>query len=99
LKIVAGTPDFDDFENIKFAQKELIESENMQININTKTQKHINSITNAVSILVKNAKTKQINTENLYKNLLSKNRIITSELESLMLSVTLANIGIINPAI
>jgi len=44
-------------------------------------------------------KTNQINTENLYENLLSRNRIIISELEALMLSVTLAKIGIINPAI
>jgi len=58
LQIVAGAPDFDDFENIQFTQKELIESENRQININTKTQEQINSITNAVNILVKNAKNK-----------------------------------------
>jgi len=49
--------------------------------------------------LVKNGKTKQISTENLYENLLSRNRIIISELEALMLSVTLSKIGIINPVI
>ena len=42
LKVVAGTPDFDDFENVKFKQQELIESENRQILINTKTQAQIN---------------------------------------------------------
>lgn len=89
LKVVAGTPDFDDFENLKFTQKELIESENKQININTKTQEQINALTNAVNILVKNSKTNQMNTEHLYETLLSRNRIIISELEALMLSVTL----------
>lgn len=99
LKVVAGTPDFDDFENIKFTQKELIESEHRQITINTKIQEQINELTNAVNILVKDAKAKQINTEHLYETLLSRNRIIIFELETLILSVVLAKIGIINPTI
>lgn len=47
----------------------------------------------------KRYKAKQINTENLYETLLYKNRIIISELENLMLSVTVTWIGIINPTI
>jgi len=99
LKVVAGTPDFDDFESIKFTEKQLVESENRQIIINSKTQQQINRLTDNVNILIKNAQTKQVNTEHLYETLLSRNRIIIAELEALMLSVTLSKIGIINPAI
>jgi len=45
LKVVAGTPDFDDFEELRFTEKQLVESENRQISINKKnstTDKLIN---------------------------------------------------------
>lgn len=99
LKVVAGTPDFDDFENVKFKQRELIESENRQILVNTKTQAQINKLTETVNVIIKNSKIQQIDTGHLYETLLARNRIIISELETLMLSVTLARIKIINPAI
>lgn len=99
LKVVAGTPDFDDFENVKFKQQELIESEIRQILVNTKTQAQINKLTEAVNIIIKNSKNRQIDTGHLYETLLARNRIIISELETLMLSVTLAKIGIINTVI
>lgn len=41
LKVIAGTPDFDDFENLKFRQQELINSENRQIDINTIVQEKL----------------------------------------------------------
>lgn len=96
LKVVAGTPDSDDLENLKFTQKELVESENRQVTINTKMQEQINKLTDTVNLITK---TKQIDTEHLYETLLSRNRIIISELETLMLSVTLAKVGIVNPSI
>ncbi|GBP98456.1 Retrovirus-related Pol polyprotein from transposon gypsy [Eumeta japonica] len=99
LKVVAGTPDFDDFETVRFKQRELIESENRQIGINTKTQAQINQLTETVNVIIKNSKAKQIDTGHLYETLLARNRIIISELETLMLAITLAKIGIINPAL
>lgn len=99
LKVVAGTPDFDDFENVKFKLHEIIESENRQILVNTKTQDQINKITEAVNAIIKNSKDQQIDTGHLYETLLARNRIMVSELETLMLSITLAKIGIINPVI
>lgn len=68
----------------------------MQITINTRTQEKINELTDTVNNLVRNTKPEHMNTENLYESLISRNRI---ELETLMLSVTLTKIGIINPAI
>jgi len=35
LKIVAGTPDFDDWEQIKFRQAQLTDSENRHIELKT----------------------------------------------------------------
>lgn len=37
LKVIAGTPNFDDFEKLKFRQQELINSKNRQVTINSKT--------------------------------------------------------------
>lgn len=54
LKFVAGTPDFDDFENIKFKQEKLIESENRQVLVNTKTQAQINRLTDTANVIIKN---------------------------------------------
>lgn len=99
LKIIAGTPDFDDFEEQKFRQKELISSVNKQILINTKTQDQINKLTDTVNKITQNSKTEQIHTGYLYETLLARNRIIIAEIETLMLTVTLAKIGIINPVL
>lgn len=99
LKIVAGTPDHDDFENLEFKQRELIEAENRQVLINTKVQQQINNLTDIVNTIVNRAKAKVIDTEHLYETLLARNRILISELESLMLSITLTKVGIVNPQI
>lgn len=99
LKIIAGTPDFDDFEGQKFRQQELIDSVNRQISINTKTQNQINKLTDIVNKLIGNSKAEQIDTGHLYETLLARNRIIIAEIETLLLSVTLAKIGIINPVL
>jgi len=44
LKVIAGTPDFDDWEQNKFKQGQLINSANRQIEINTKLQSRLNEI-------------------------------------------------------
>lgn len=98
LKVVAGTPDFADFEALKFRQQEINESINRQAVINTRVQEKINNITESINIIMKSAKEKQIETGHLYENLLARNRMVISELEMLMLSITLAKIQIINPA-
>ena len=48
---------------------------------------------------MKFTKYKQIETGHLYETLLARNRIVISELEMIMLSITLAKIQIINPAL
>lgn len=99
LKIIAGTPDFDDFEGQKFRQQELMDSANRQIAINTKTQNQINKLTDTVNKILENSKSLQIDTGHLYETLLARNRMIIAEIETLLLSVTLVKIGIINPVL
>ena len=48
LKIIAGTPDFDDFNEVKFQQENLIESNNRHILINSK----INKLTDTVNLII-----------------------------------------------
>jgi len=79
LKVVAGTPDAEDFENIKFTEARLIDAHKSQIEINTKTQVRINELTDTVNQLLKISKDKQIDTGHLYEMLLTRNRIIVME--------------------
>lgn len=51
LKVIAGTPDFDDWEQIKFKQGQLIDSANRQIEINTKLQSRLNEITRSMNAI------------------------------------------------
>jgi len=53
LKGIAGTPDFDDWEHIKFKQNQLIESESKQIEINTKFQTRLNDVSRALNKILK----------------------------------------------
>lgn len=99
LKIIAGTPDADDFENIKVVEKQLVDSNNRQIDINTKTQIQIEKLTNAVNSILTKTKKEQINTVTLFEIVMARNRMIIMELENLILSVTLAKTNIVNPTI
>lgn len=99
LKVVAGTPDAADLEHIRITEAQLVESNNRQVVINTKAQNQINALTNTVNELLKAAKNSQIDTGHLYENLLARNRILTTEIQNVMLSITLAKLNIINPAI
>lgn len=97
LKVIAGTPDFDDGEWSKFIQKEFIESNNEQILINARAQEQINELTGTVIFFfLKHAE----NTE-IYLNevILSRNRELIIELQNLLLAITLAKINIVNPTI
>lgn len=99
LKVVAGTPDFDDFEQLKFRQTELIESNNRQIIINTKSQEEINKLTETVNSILESAKSKELDSAHLYEVLLTRNRMLTTEIQNLILAITLAKIKVINPVI
>lgn len=96
LKVIAGTPDFDDWEQIKFKQGQLIDSANRQIEINTKLQSRLNEITRSMNAI---SKTDNADSEHLFESILAKNRIIITNLEDLILSVTLAKINLISPLI
>lgn len=98
LKVVAGTPDFDDFEKLKLNQDQLIQSNNRQIEINTKIQIQISKLTDALNAILSNRK-EQIDTGNLFEVLLSRNRMIIIELQNLLLSIALAKINVVNTII
>lgn len=66
LKIVAGTPDFDDWEQIKFRQTQLTDSENRHIELNTSFQTRLNEQTEIVNSI---SKTDEIDSNLLYKTI------------------------------
>lgn len=97
LKVVAGTPDFDDFEKIKFRKQQFIDSNNRQMILNTRTQEEINKLTETVNVIVRSANDRQVDTGHLYETLLSRYRIAISEIETLITTISLAKVGIVNP--
>ena len=100
LKVIAGTPDFEDFEKAKFKQEQLIESNNRQIDINTKINEQLRILTDTVNTIIKSEHDKRkINTEHLYETLLARNRISIITLENLILSISLAKLNIVDPAV
>jgi len=99
LKVVAGTPDAEDFEKIKFNEFQLIDANNRQLNINTKVQDQINKISTTVNQLLRSAKESQIDTGHLFEMLLARNRMMVMELQNLMLAVALAKINVVSPSI
>jgi len=99
LKVVAGTPDASDLERIKITESQLIASNNRQIQINTETQKQINLLTDTVNKILKEKKGDLVDTAHLYETLLARNRMLITEIQNLMLTITLAKSNIINPTI
>lgn len=99
LKVIAGTPDAEDLRQIRLTENELIRENNRQIVINTHTQKQINALTLTVNEILKAQKAIQIDTSHLYETLLARNRMLTLEIENLIMAITLATANIINPVI
>lgn len=99
LKYIAGTPDYDDFNEVRGKQDELISANNRQVVINTELQSQINNLTNTVNVLLKNTRTSEIDSGHLYDLLLTRNRAIIRELDSIALSVVLSKIQLINPVL
>lgn len=91
LKVVAGTPDAADFEKkIRFSESQLIESNNRQVIINTETQKQINRLTDTVNKILSANQQDAVDTPHLYETLLARKIMLFSEIENLMLTITLA---------
>lgn len=99
LKVITGTPDADDLLQTRLTEQELIRANNRQIMINSRTQKQINSLTSTVNQILKVKKKEEIDSANLYETLLARNRILTLELQNLMIAITLAKVSIVNAAI
>jgi len=99
LKYIAGTPDYDDLNQIHIVEGELISSNNKQIVINSEIQNKINNLTQTVNLLLNVTKKSDINGGHLYDLLANRNREILRELDNLAMSVALGKAQIINPVL
>jgi len=99
FKVVAGTPDADDLSRINNNQASIIEANNRQVVINTETQKHINLLTDTVNRILKEKKGGLVDSGHLFERLLTRNRMLISEIQNCMLTITLAKNNIISPSI
>lgn len=91
FKIIAGTPDFDDFEDSRLKLEQLIASNDKQIQINTKIQIQIVKLTEAINGILADTKKHQIDS--------GRNRMVLFDLQNLMMTITLAKANITNPMI
>jgi len=99
LKVVAGTPDASDFLKIKMTEAQLVDSNSRQININSETQIQINKLTDTVNRIIKARNNDLVDTPHLYEALLARNRMLATEIQNLILTITLAKANIVNPTI
>lgn len=97
LKYIAGTPDYDDYMEIRNKENELVKENNAQKVLNTEIQSRINDLTRTVNTLIKNTKVREIDSGYLYGLLNERNRAILRELDNIALSITLGKLQIINP--
>ncbi|KQS71057.1 uncharacterized protein Dere_GG27277, partial [Drosophila erecta] len=88
LKVVAGTPDASDFLKIRMTEAQLVDSNSSQININSETQKQINKLTDTINKIIKARSNDLVDTPHLYEALLARNRMLTTEVQNLILTVT-----------
>lgn len=79
-RVVEETSDFSNWQPLTIQQKDLVNSERHQVEINTKTQLQINRITDTLNTVIKTIKHTEIDTEHLFEILLSRTKMIISEL-------------------
>ena len=99
LKVIAGTPDFDDFEETKFNQKQLMEQNDKQVEINSRINSQLQKLTLTINSVINTVNRNHIDTDKLYETILARNRISIINLNNLILSVSLAKINVIDLAI
>ncbi len=96
LKVIAGTPDFNDWEEIKFNQEQLIRTEESQTELNIKFQTRLNELATAMNQISKTETDKETH---LLEIILAKNRIVITDLENILMGLTLAKLNIVSPSI
>jgi len=99
LKVVEGTPDASDFLKIKITEAQLVESNSRQIIINSETQNQINRLTDTINKIINPRKNDLVDTPHLFEALLARNRMLFTEIQNLILTITLAKPKIVNPTI
>jgi len=96
LKVIASTPDINDWEQIKFNQEQLMKTDEGQTELNIKFQERLNELANAMNQVQKFETDRETQ---LLEIILAKNRIVITDLENILKSLTLAKLNIVSPAI
>lgn len=73
-----------------------MESNSRQITINSETQKQINKLTDTINKVINARKNDVVDTPHLYEALLARNRMLFTEIQNLILTITLAKSNIVN---
>jgi len=76
-----------------------VESNSRQIIINSDTQKHINRLTDTINKIINARKNDLVDTPHLFEAQLASNRMLFTEIQNLILTITLAKSNIVNPTI
>jgi len=96
LKAIAGTADFNDWEQIKFNQEKLMRTDEGQTELNIKFQKRLNELANAMNQVQKFEAGKETH---LLEIILAKNRMVITDLENILMGLPRAKLNIVCPAI
>jgi len=72
LKANSGNPDFDDWEQVRFKQNQLIESESNQVEINSRVQTRLNELTKSINAIYKSD---EMDKSHLFEIILAENII------------------------
>lgn len=99
LKVITGTPDFDDFEELRFAQQTLQTNNDKQVIINQQIEQKINKLTKAINDIQNSVRHSGENNAYLFNLLNNRNKVMIGELDNLSMSMILGKLGIINPII
>lgn len=99
LKFIAGTPDFDDFEELKFNQQTLQKNNDRQVTINREMEIQIGKLTQAINNIQNSVKQNDDKGVYLFELLNSRNKAVIAELDTLSMSIVLGKLGLVNPRI
>jgi len=84
---------------VEITEAQLVESNSRQIIINSDTQKHINRLTDTINKIINARKNDLVDTPHLFEAQLASNRMLFTEIQNLILTITLAKSNIVNPTI
>jgi len=96
LRVILGTPDFNDWEQSKFNYEQLMRTDEGQTELNINFQERLNELANAMNQIQKLYTYKKTH---LLEIILAKNSIVITDLENILMGLTLAKLNIVSPAL